>query len=90
MGRWNYSVHDKRLLEGLAGVEYDAGCWAFRAVAHRFATALSTVSTSFFLQLELNGVSRIGSNPLDVVRRNIGGYTPLDPRTPRADEYFVP
>jgi hypothetical protein len=38
----------------------------------------------------LNGVSRIGSNPLDVVRRNIGGYTPLDPRTPRVDEYFVP
>jgi LPS-assembly protein len=90
VGRWNYSILDKRTLEALAGFEYDAGCWQFRAVGHRFATAVSTVSTSFFLQLELNGVSRIGSNPLDVLRRNIGGYTPNDPRTPRTDEYFVP
>ncbi|MGZ5142139.1 MAG: LPS-assembly protein LptD [Burkholderiales bacterium] len=90
VGRWNYSIQDKRTLEALAGFEYDAGCWQFRAVAHRFATALSAASTSFFLQLELNGVSRIGSNPLDVLRRNIGGYTPHDPRTPRTDEYFVP
>jgi LPS-assembly protein len=90
VGRWNYSLQDKRLLEGLAGFEYDGGCWSFRAVGHRFATALNSVSTSFFLQLELNGVSRIGSNPLDVLRRNVGGYTPLDPRTPRTEEYFVP
>jgi LPS-assembly protein len=90
VGRWNYSILDKRTLEALAGFEYDAGCWQFRAVGHRFATAVSTASTSFFLQLELNGVSRIGSNPLDVLRRNIGGYTPNDPRAPRTDEYFVP
>jgi LPS-assembly protein len=90
VGRWNYSLQDKRTLEALAGFEYDAGCWSFRAVAHRFATALTTVSTSFFLQLELNGVSRIGSNPLNVLRRNISGYTPLDPRSGRPDEYFAP
>jgi LPS-assembly protein len=90
VGRWNYSLIDRSTLEALAGFEYDAGCWSFRAVAHRFATALTTASTSFFLQLELNGVSRIGSNPLDVLRRNISGYTPLDPRSARPDEYFVP
>jgi LPS-assembly protein len=90
MGRWNYSTRDKRTLEALAGFEYDGGCWAFRAVGHRFVTALNAVSTSVFLQLELNGVSRIGSNPLDVLRRNVGGYTRLDPRAPRTDDYFVP
>jgi LPS-assembly protein len=90
MGRWNYSTRDSRTLEALAGVEYDGGCWAFRAVGHRFATALNAVSTSFFVQLELNGVSRIGSNPLDVLRRNVGGYTRVDPRSPRTDDYYVP
>jgi LPS-assembly protein len=90
MARWNYSTRDSRTLEALAGFEYDGGCWAFRAVGHRFVTALSTVSTSIFVQLELNGVSRIGSNPLDVLRRNVGGYTRLDPRAPRTDDYHVP
>ena len=90
MGRWNYSTRDNRTLEALAGFEYDGGCWAFRAVGHRFATALNAVSSSIFLQLELNGVSRIGSNPLDVLRRNVGGYTRPDPRSPRTDDYNVP
>ena len=90
VGRWNWSLRDSRTLEALAGVEYDGGCWAFRAVGHRFATALNTVNTSFFLQLELNGVSRIGSNPMDVLRRNVGGYTRHDPRAPRTDDYYIP
>jgi LPS-assembly protein len=90
LGRWNYSTRDSRTLEALAGMEYDGGCWAVRAVAHRFVTALNAVSTSFFVQLELNGVSRIGSNPLDVLRRNVGGYTRPDPRSPRTDDYYVP
>jgi LPS-assembly protein len=90
VGRWNYSTRDKRTLESLAGFEYDGGCWTFRAVGHRFATALNTVSSSIFLQLELNGVSRIGSNPLDVLRRNVGGYTRLDPRSGGTDDTYVP
>ena len=89
-GRWNWSIRDDRTLEALAGFEYDGGCWVFRAVGHRFVTALNAVNTSVFLQLELNGVSRIGSNPMDVLRRNVGGYTRLDPRAPRTDDYHVP
>jgi LPS-assembly protein len=81
LARWNYSLQDRRTLEALAGFEYDGGCWAFRAVAHRFATALNSVSTSVFFQLELSGVSRIGTNLTDVLRRNVGGYTRLDPGT---------
>jgi LPS-assembly protein len=90
LGRWNYSTQDHRTLESLAGFEYDGGCWSFRAVGHRFVTALNAVSTSIFLQLELNGVSRIGSNPLDVLRRNVGGYTRLEPRAPGTDDYYTP
>jgi len=90
VGRWNFSMRDDRTLEALAGFEYDGGCWVFRAVGHRFATALNTTNTSLFFQLELNGVSRIGSNPMDVLRRNIGGYTRYDPRVPREADVYVP
>jgi LPS-assembly protein len=59
-------------------------------VAHRFALATQAASTSIFFQLELNGVSRIGSNPLETLRRNIGGYTQYDPRIARPQDGYVP
>jgi LPS-assembly protein len=75
LARWNYSILDKKILESLAGLEYNAGCWAFRAVVHSFATTASQRSDSIFFQLELSGIGSIGSNPLDVLTRNIYGYT---------------
>jgi LPS-assembly protein len=49
-----------------------------RAVAHRFITATQQYSTSFQLQLELSGLSRIGINPLETLRQNISGYRRSD------------
>jgi LPS-assembly protein len=74
LGRWSHSLPENQLLEGLAGLEYNAGCWAARFVAHRFVSGVDEYVTSFFVQLELTGVSRIGPNPLDVLRQNISGY----------------
>jgi LPS-assembly protein len=81
LGRWNYSFLDHRTLEGLLGAEYNGDCWVLRLVAHRFVTTTLESQMSYFVQLELNGVSRIGSNPLEAVRRNIGGYYRADPHT---------
>jgi LPS-assembly protein len=78
LARWNWSTKDRKLLEGLAGFEYNAGCWQVRAVAHRFITATQQYSTSFQIQLELAGLSRIGINPLETLRQNIGGYRRTD------------
>ncbi len=78
VGRWNWSLEDRKLIEGLAGFEYNAGCWEIRAVAHRFITATQQVSTSFQIQLELTGLSRIGINPLETLRQNIPGYRRSD------------
>ncbi len=75
LGRWNYTLRDKRLLEGVVGLEYNAGCWAARLVMHRFVSTTQEYVNSIFFQLELNGVSRIGSNPLEVLKQNITGYT---------------
>lgn len=79
LARWNYSLLDRRTLEGLAGAEYNGDCWVLRLVAHRFVTTIQEAQMSYFIQLELNGVSRIGSNPMDTLRRNIGGYVRPDP-----------
>jgi len=78
LGRWNWSTKDRKLVEGLAGFEYNAGCWQVRAVAHRFITTTNTYSTSFQIQLELSGLSRIGINPLETIRQNISGYRRAD------------
>jgi LPS-assembly protein len=80
--RYNWSIEDRKLLEGLAGFEYNAGCWQVRAVAHRFITGAQTYSTSFQIQLELTGLSRIGINPFETIRQNIPGYRRYDELTP--------
>jgi LPS-assembly protein len=74
LSRLNYSLRDNRLVEGLAGLEYNGGCWALRMVAQKIATTENSSNNAFFLQLELNGLGRIGSNPLQALKQSIPGY----------------
>ena len=90
VARTNYSIQDKRVLDGLVGVEYKQDCWIFRFVAQRYvvtstvANVPSSATTSLFFQLELNGLSKLGSNPLETLRRSILGYQPINqPQTQR-------
>ena len=80
VGRYNYSIPDRVATEAVAGFEYNAGCWILRAVTQSFTTGVSSTTRLFFVQLELNGFSRLGSNPLDVLRRSVSGYTALNQR----------
>ena len=82
LARVNYSFRERKVLEGLVGFEYNAGCWQLRAVAHRFITAANQYSTSFQIQLELTGLSRIGINPLETIRQNISGYRRIEETAP--------
>ena len=82
VGRLNYSTLERRLVDAIVGVEYDAGCWIGRVVATRQSTGLSEATTRLLFQLELVGLSRLGSNPLQVLKDNIPGYKLLrDVRT---------
>ena len=76
MFRYNYSFQDDKLVEGLAGLEYNGGCWAVRAVFQRLATKEDQSTDAFFVQLELNGMGRLGANPLDVLKQSVPGYRP--------------
>ncbi len=74
VGRFNYSIREKTLIESLAGIEYDAGCWQARSVIQRVETATADANYGLFFQLELGGLASIGSNPLNLLRRDIPGY----------------
>lgn len=74
VGRLNYSIENKNLIESLAGLEYDSGCWQARAVVQRVETATADANYGLFIQLELGGLASIGSNPLNLLRRDIPGY----------------
>jgi LPS-assembly protein len=85
VGRLNYSFKDDgtvlstggqggRIIESIAGLEYNGGCWILRGVVRRKALTSADASTSFYVQLELSGLGRIGSNPLSLLKRNIQGY----------------
>ncbi|MDP2821481.1 MAG: LPS assembly protein LptD [Sulfuritalea sp.] len=74
VGRFNYSTRDRRMIESVAGLEYDGGCWIGRIVMQRLATQTQQSNTALFFQLELNGFAKVGSNPLDILKRNVPGY----------------
>ena len=74
VGRINYSMLERRLTDAIVGFEYDAGCWIGRIVASRQSTGLSEATTRLLLQLELVGLSKLGTNPLQVLKDNIPGY----------------
>ena len=87
VGRYNYSLKERRIIETIGGLEYDAGCWVGRVVAQRLATIADKPTSALFFQLELNGFSRIGSNPLNLLKRNIPGYGVIN--QPTADPVFA-
>ena len=74
VGRYNYSMRDKQALESIAGLEYNAGCWAVRLVGQRLAAISGKPNDTLFFQLELNDFGSIGSNPIGLLRRSIPGY----------------
>ena len=74
VSRVNYSIRDHKVAESLLGLEYKADCWIFRVVAQRVPTATSVATSSIFVQLELNGLSKIGSDPIEALKKNVPGY----------------
>ncbi len=74
LARLNFSTRDRRLLDALAGVEYNGGCWVLRAVVQRIPVSQTAVNNAFFIQLELNGLFRLGSDPLSALQQSIQGY----------------
>jgi LPS-assembly protein len=87
IARYNYSLKDEDLLEGLAGLEYNGGCWVFRGVFQRLRAATDVTSSQFLFQVEFNGFGQIGSDDtLTLLRRSVPGYSVTNP----GDQSLVP
>ncbi len=64
IGRFNYDLKTSQTIEVLGGVEYDGGCWVARTVFDRLSLPTSpTPNYTLFMQIELNGLGAIGSDP---------------------------
>jgi LPS-assembly protein len=77
VGRVDYSVTDSRATYAIGGFEYDAGCWIGRLMVERTSTGRNESTTHLVLQLELNGLSTLGTGSLKVLKDNVPGYQPL-------------
>jgi LPS-assembly protein len=77
VGRINYLLKENKIGQTLFGLEYKADCWIFRFVGQQIPTAVGVANTSFFIQMEFNGLSSLGSNPMRALRTNVPGYQPL-------------
>ncbi|WP_458762965.1 LPS-assembly protein LptD [Cupriavidus basilensis] len=77
IGRVAFDLSASQLVDALAGFEYAADCWVGRVVYQRFRNTTQGYTGRIFFQVEFRGLSKIGSNPLDVLRLNVPGYEPV-------------
>ena len=80
-GRWNHDLVSGRVIEGMAGIEYNDCCWRLRLLARRFldqpaARSFENVDTDegVFLQIVLKGLAGFGGRMESVLERGIRGY----------------
>ncbi|MFC3715006.1 LPS assembly protein LptD [Luteimonas soli] len=84
VGRYYYSIQDKQMLEGIAGVQWDSCCLAARLVARRYVrNRTGEMNDAIQLEIELKGLGSAGPDTESRLRRAILGYY-------REDLYLVP
>ncbi|MCZ2498572.1 LPS assembly protein LptD [Xylophilus sp. Kf1] len=74
VGRVNYSMFDSKIVDMIAGLEYEGDCWVGRVVFERLQNSTTTATKRILFQVEFFGFSRVGNSPLEILRRNIPRY----------------
>jgi LPS-assembly protein len=77
VGRMNYNPMDGKVVDSIIGFEYDGGCWLSRVVSERIQVADGVARQRILFQLELVGMSNVGTNALSSLRTNVPRYQPL-------------
>jgi LPS-assembly protein len=77
VGRMNFSINERRLVDSLLGFEYDGGCWLGRIAFERLQSTVSTATSRLLFQLEFIGMARVGASPLTALQNNIPRYQNL-------------
>ena len=87
VGRMNYSLSDKRLVDSLIGLEYDGCCWVGRVVLQRTQSSLNQSNTQILFQLELVGFSRLGTDAVGALKTHVPRYQPLHQTSERPSRF---
>lgn len=83
VGRLNYSLQESKLVDAILGFEYDAGCWIGRIALERIGTGVTSSTKRIMFQIELIGLSKLGTSSLETLRDTIPRYRTLgDSYTP--------
>ncbi len=84
VGRYYYSIDDRKLLESIAGVQWESCCMAVRFIARRYVRERNgAMDDSLRLEFELKGLGSVGQKTESILSRAILGYD-------RDDLYLVP
>jgi LPS-assembly protein len=84
VGRYYYSLRDRELLEGIAGVQWDSCCVSVRLVGRKYVSGRDgELDSAIQLEIELKGLGSAGPDTESRLRRAILGYY-------REDLYLVP
>ncbi len=74
VGRLNYSLKDRKVVDTLVGFEYDGCCWLMRVALERLQTTTTTATKRILFQMEFVGFARVGNNPLSALKNNVPRY----------------
>ncbi|WP_246194186.1 LPS assembly protein LptD [Pseudoxanthomonas jiangsuensis] len=84
VGRYYHSIQDDKLLEAIAGVQWDSCCLAVRALARRYVrNREGDLDNAIQVEFVLKGLGSAGQDTERTLRRAILGYH-------RDDLYLVP
>ncbi|AVT00700.1 LPS-assembly protein LptD [Paracidovorax avenae] len=89
VGRLNYSLQDRKLVDTVIGFEYDSCCWIGRVVLERLQSSVTTATTRLLFQIEFVGFSRLslGSDPIQTLKQNIPRYQYLREPVPAPSRF---
>lgn len=78
-----YSTREHESIDRFAGFEYRGCCWGIRLIGRRYVSNRTGESdNSIQLQLELKGLSSVGSRNDTFLQQGIRGYSPGSAATP--------
>ena len=84
VGRYYYAIDDRKLLESIAGVQWESCCMAVRLIARRYVRDRNgELDDSLRVEFELKGLGSAGQKTESILSRAILGYD-------RDDLYLVP
>jgi LPS-assembly protein len=75
VGRWYYSLENNELIEAIAGIGYESCCWGVQLVGRSYIKNSDEDRVDeIFLQLELKGLGKLGTQVDGVLERGILDY----------------